>query len=359
MQSGFVSSWAKFVCRAAADKITNIWGLLPRYTSLIQPPVHIMQYLEYLVVTMQQLMGPLPVTDWSLEHQPSPIFHGFTWLLMAAGIAGVPSLASNKGAKEFIQHQESWWNQYTDCVNFSKRAQQSRRRFKFQVQTDGVSVSVLMFQPFPESSTQTNTAAPPPPGRKRNRQQQGSSRKRSFTANRQPTACKESVHVSTDMTVCLGAAADGRRLLASSTGCTRQACGLADLKAALLATPTAKVASSAQFLHHIRHRMQHTAAAQTHFGDRQHRQLRWRSFIKWQQACSAICKEISGGSSDTVVVYGDAKFSSSCCKGNPSTPTVSPQRKLGHCRQVYDTDKFCTSKLCCACKTWTACLSLF
>ena len=37
---------------------------------------------------------------------------------MAAGIAGVPSLTSNKGVKEFIQHQESWWNQYTDCVNF-------------------------------------------------------------------------------------------------------------------------------------------------------------------------------------------------------------------------------------------------
>lgn len=70
MESRFVSSWAKFVCRAAADNITNIWDLLPRYTSLVQPPLHIMHYLEYLVVTMQQLMGPLPVTDWSLEHQP-------------------------------------------------------------------------------------------------------------------------------------------------------------------------------------------------------------------------------------------------------------------------------------------------
>ncbi len=123
------------------------------------------------------------------------------------------------------------------------------------------------------------------------------------------------------------------------------------LNAALLATPTAKVASSAQFLHHIRHRMQHTAAAQTHFGDRRHRQLRWRSFIKRQQAYTAICKEISGGSKETVVAYGDAKFSSSCCKGNPSTPIVSLRRKLGHCCQVYDTDEFRTSKLCCACKT--------
>ena len=56
---------------AAADNMTNIWDLLPRYTSLVQPPLHIMHYLEYLVVTMQQLMGPLPVTDWSLEHSLS------------------------------------------------------------------------------------------------------------------------------------------------------------------------------------------------------------------------------------------------------------------------------------------------
>ncbi|DBB04692.1 TPA: hypothetical protein ACH3X1_012746 [Trebouxia sp. C0004] len=123
------------------------------------------------------------------------------------------------------------------------------------------------------------------------------------------------------------------------------------LAAALKATPTAKVASSAQFLQHIRHRMQHTAAAQAHYGDRRHRQLRWGSFIKRQQAYSAICKTIGGGNSDTIVAYGDAKFSSSCCKGNPSTPTVSLRRKLGHCCQVYNTDEFRISKLCCACKT--------
>ncbi|DBA94694.1 TPA: hypothetical protein ACH3X1_002255 [Trebouxia sp. C0004] len=132
-----------------------------------------------------------------------------------------------------------------------------------------------------------------------------------------------------------------------------------DLNTALLATPTAKVASSAQFLHHIRHRMQHTAAAQTHFGDRRHRQLRWRSFIKRQQAYSAICKEINGGRSDTVA-YGDAKFSSSCCKGNPSTPTVSLRRKLGYCCQVYDTDEFRTSIFAVpARQPWMACFSLF
>ena len=55
-----------------------------------------------------------------------------------------------------------------------------------------------------------------------------------FTANRQPTASKESAHVSTDTTVCLGAAADGRKLLASSTGCTRQSCGSAGKQTSML-----------------------------------------------------------------------------------------------------------------------------
>ncbi|KAL3147188.1 hypothetical protein ABBQ32_002690 [Trebouxia sp. C0010 RCD-2024] len=432
MEARFLSSWAKFVCRAAADNITNIWDLLPRYTSLVRPAIAIMQYLEYLVATMQQLMGPLPMTDSSLGSQPEsylPWLHlvlsdfeeaqdipgapklfsmlpqssnhtafitisstSLQKLLRAAGIANVPSLGSQTGAKEFVRHQEWWWNQFTDCINFSKRSQRSRRRFHFQVQTDGISVSVLMFQPFPEPPTQVNTATAatptppaPPPRKKRKLQQQDNraaagdwvqglpdrhlvrparivgldpGRKALFTAV---------VHSQQAADGLQGGRPCQHKYKSLSWSCSRwqEASGIKyrtlktrlwisrkpDLDAALLATPTAKVASSAQFLNHIRHRMQHTAAVQTHFGDRRHRQLRWRSFIKRQQAYSAICKEISGGSKDTVVAYGDAKFSSSCCKGNPCTPTVSLRKKLGHCCQVYDTDEFRTSKLCCACKT--------
>ena len=65
-----VRSWAKFVCRAATEGINNIWDLLPRYTSLEQPPDTQMEYLEYLVATVQSLIGPVPVTDCSLQQQP-------------------------------------------------------------------------------------------------------------------------------------------------------------------------------------------------------------------------------------------------------------------------------------------------
>ncbi|KAL3146643.1 hypothetical protein ABBQ32_000873 [Trebouxia sp. C0010 RCD-2024] len=62
-------------------------------------------------------------------------------------------------------------------------------------------------------------------------------------------------------------------------------------------------------------------------------------------------RSISAGSKDTIVAYGDASFSSSCSKGNPSTPTVSLRRNLGYHCKVFDTDEFRTSRLSCACKT--------
>ena len=123
------------------------------------------------------------------------------------------------------------------------------------------------------------------------------------------------------------------------------------LKAALENNPSAKVATVALFKKHIRYRMQYEAAAVSHFGDRRHRQLRWRTFMRRQQAYSAICRDISAGSKETIVAYGDASFSSSCNKGNPSTPTVSLRRILNYHCKVYDTDEFRTSRLCCACRT--------
>ncbi|DBA87742.1 TPA: hypothetical protein ACH3X1_004743 [Trebouxia sp. C0004] len=65
-----VKSWAKFVCRAATEGLNNIWDLLPRYTSLAQPPAATMDYLDYLVATFQSLIGSLPVTDRFLQRQP-------------------------------------------------------------------------------------------------------------------------------------------------------------------------------------------------------------------------------------------------------------------------------------------------
>ena len=67
------------------------------------------------------------------------------------------------------------------------------------------------------------------------------------------------------------------------------------LKDALEDTPSAKVATVALLMKHIQYRMQYEAATVSHFGDRRHRQLRWRTYMKRQQAYSAICRTISAG----------------------------------------------------------------
>ena len=93
--------------------------------------------------------------------------------------------------------------------------------------------------------------------------------------------------------------------------------------------------------------MQHKATAVDHFGDKHHRELLWRTFIKWQQAYTSICKDISAGSANRLVAYGDASFCSCCCKGNPSHQLFLCAEMGYHCK-VFDMYEFRTSRLCCA-----------
>ena len=76
MQTRHVTSWVRLLCRAAAEN-SEILQLLPRFTSLAQPPADVMETLEYLVATMQSLLGPLPVTEEALKKQP---YKYLSWL---------------------------------------------------------------------------------------------------------------------------------------------------------------------------------------------------------------------------------------------------------------------------------------
>ena len=285
------------------------------------------------------------------------------------------------------------WYRFTNCISVSRRPPappypdvRQFHTFHGEVQTDGVSVSVLMFRP--------QHAQPPPAlaqglptsnGRKRKRQQQTNGdwvrdltdrnidqthrivgldpgRKSLFTAAIHSQSAADSLQ---DQRTHESAPGSKYTTMSWSSSRWREASGINlrlhktelwfnrnfSLKAALENTPSAKVATVPLFMLHIQYRMQHEAAAVRHLGDRRHRQLRRRTFMKRRQAYSAICRDISAGSKDTIVAYGDASFSSSCNKGNPSTPTVSLRRILSYHCKVYDTDEFRTSKLCCACKT--------
>lgn len=69
MPAARVTSWVNLLYRAASED-SNVWQLLPIFTSLVQPPDDVLELLEYMVTTWQALMGPLPVTDQTLKRQP-------------------------------------------------------------------------------------------------------------------------------------------------------------------------------------------------------------------------------------------------------------------------------------------------
>ncbi|DBA81671.1 TPA: hypothetical protein ACH3X1_007421 [Trebouxia sp. C0004] len=92
-------------------------------------------------------------------------------LLKAAGFANMPSL-STEDIKQFTADHASWWQRYTDYCSFCTNTDCTQREFHFQVETDGISVSILMFQP-----ASAPASAPPvaPNSKKRKRQQQAAS----------------------------------------------------------------------------------------------------------------------------------------------------------------------------------------
>ena len=95
-----VTSWVRLLrslCRAATEN-NNISQLLPKYNSLAQPPADVMEDLEYLVATMQALLGPLPVTDQASRQHPerylSWLHLVLTELQAAQGTSYTPKLFS-------------------------------------------------------------------------------------------------------------------------------------------------------------------------------------------------------------------------------------------------------------------------
>jgi len=175
-----VTSWVRLLCRAATED-SNVSQLLPRFTSLANPPADVMENIEYVVATMQMLLGPLPVTDVSLRQHPTSYL---SWLHLvltdfqaAQGTPYAPKLfsmlpqtghhtsfikisttsLSKKGCKEVTSRPDYWWSRFTNCISLSRWTAPTSDRLRFhtfhdEVQTDGVSVSVLMFQPHPAQS---------------------------------------------------------------------------------------------------------------------------------------------------------------------------------------------------------------
>ena len=153
--------------------------------------------------------------------------------------------------KEFTAARAYWWQRYTDYQSFCTHTEHTHRDFHFQVETDGISVSILMFQP---TSGSTSVSAPPVASKKRKRRQQQQAtsawvsgmpdsqllqaprivgldpgRKALFTAvvhsQQAADSLQRGAHARASMTLCHGAAVGGKRPAVSSTGCASLSCG--------------------------------------------------------------------------------------------------------------------------------------
>ena len=98
--------------------------MLPRYTNIAQPQDDVMEVLEYLVATMQELLGPLPVTDLALRKHPesylSWLHMGLTEFQAAQGTPYAPKMFSmflKQGITPVHQDQHNFIAQVIDSGN--------------------------------------------------------------------------------------------------------------------------------------------------------------------------------------------------------------------------------------------------
>ena len=84
------------------------------------------------------------------------------------------------------------------------------------------------------------------------------------------------------------------------------------------------------------------------FSSKRFKRLRWKTFIKTQQAYEKVVAKLKGGVENTLVIWGNAKFPSNG-RGSPSVPTKTMRKKVGARVRVLEQDEYRTSKLSCCC----------
>ena len=66
-----LQSWLTLLVKASTGSQASIISLLPRFTSLAQPPPDLLQALQALVHTVRQQMGPLPLDTKQIARDPT------------------------------------------------------------------------------------------------------------------------------------------------------------------------------------------------------------------------------------------------------------------------------------------------
>ena len=118
-----------------------------------------------------------------------------------------------------------------------------------------------------------------------------------------------------------------------------------------LATPSPRCYSVAAFQVYLHHVLAHKDALLEFYGSLRWRRLRWKSHINRTKAYDELCQRVTGGDPETVVAFGDGRFSSSS-RGHAPGPVKTLYRELkrrlrGRMRKV---DEFRTSIVCSKCR---------
>ena len=113
---------------------------------------------------------------------------------------------------------------------------------------------------------------------------------------------------------------------------------------------TAKTSDLEAYCHHAHQVLAVLLKRMAFFSTKRFKRLRWKTFIKKQQAYEKIVAKLKGGVNNTLVVWGDAKFSPTG-RGSPAVPTKTLRKKVGERLKVIDQDEYRTSKLSCCCHT--------
>ena len=111
---------------------------------------------------------------------------------------------------------------------------------------------------------------------------------------------------------------------------------------------TSKTSSLARYKAHASHVLANMHSVLGFYGAQRFKRLRWKTFIKTQQAYEKIVATLKGGVENTLVIWGDARFPSSA-RGSPAVPTTTLRKKVGARVKLIEQDEFRTSKLSCCC----------
>jgi hypothetical protein len=142
-----------------------------------------------------------------------------------------------------------------------------------------------------------------------------------------------------------------------------------DVRAIIQGTPVKRTSSSHRVKVYAQYMLEHYGKLSAFYGARRYRNARLTRHVCARKKLQALCKELtskapaSNGVKRTLVGFGDWSAQGGGIRGRPGGPTKRFRNTLKQYAHVIDVDEYCTSKVCNCCKQkslhnmhkWTCC----